>query len=125
MKTGIFVGRFQPFHDGHKKCIEKILEDCDHCIVLSRDTERSEKNPFEFEKCKAMIRAQFPDESKVSIVKITDPSSKLSVYIGRDVGYELIHLDEKTEAISATDLRKKLYSEAGKAYKENPHPLEQ
>ncbi|MBU2213129.1 adenylyltransferase/cytidyltransferase family protein [Patescibacteria group bacterium] len=125
MKTGIFVGRFQPFHDGHKKCIDKILEDCDHCIVLSRDTERSEKNPFEFEKCKAMIRAKFPDKSKVSIVKITDPSSKLSVYIGRDVGYELIQLDEKTEAISATDLRKKLYSEAGKVYKENPHPLEQ
>ncbi|MBU0458948.1 adenylyltransferase/cytidyltransferase family protein [Patescibacteria group bacterium] len=125
MKTGIFVGRFQPFHDGHKRCIEKILEDCDKCIVLSRDTDRSDKNPFEFEKCKAMIRVAFPDESKVQIMRVDDPDSKLSVYIGRDVGYELIQLDDKTEKISATDLRKELYANAGKEYKENPHPLEQ
>ena len=124
MKTGIFIGRFQPFHDGHKKCIEKILEDCDKCIIFARDTERSEKNPFDFAKCKAMIRAQFPDESRVSILRVDDLGSKLSVYIGRDVGYELIRLDRKTESISATDLRKKLYLEAGVSYKENPHPLE-
>ena len=122
MKTAIFVGRFQPFHDGHKKCIEKILEDCDHCIVFARDTVRSEKNPFGFEKCKAMIRVAFPDESKVSVQRIEDPDCELSVYIGRDVGYELIQLDERTESISATDIRKKLYTGAGKEFKDNPHP---
>jgi len=124
MKTGIFVGRFQPFHDGHRRCIEKILETNDRCIVLVRETEQSEKNPLELKKCKAMIRAVFPDESRVEIHTISDPGCRLSVYIGRDVGYELIQLDNQTESISATDIRKKLYEEAGKSYEENPHPLE-
>ena len=121
IKTGLFVGRFQPFHDGHKKCIEKVLESCDRCIVLMRETEKTEKNPFDVEKRKAMIRAAFPDEDQVEIQIFEDPGANLSVFIGRDVGYELIQLDESTEAISATDLRKKLYSEAGKEYDEDAH----
>lgn len=116
MKTGVFVGRFQPFHDGHKKCIEKILEDCDRCIVLMRETEKTAKNPFDVQKRKAMVRAAFPDEEQVEIQIFTDPGANLSVYIGREVGYELIQLDEQTENISATDIRKKLYEEAGKEY---------
>lgn len=125
MKTAIFVGRFQPFHDGHKKCIEKILQDCDRCIVMARDTKRSDKNPYDFEKCKGVIRSAFPDEEKVVIQRLDDPDCELSVYIGRDVGYELIQLDEETESISATDIRKKLYSDANKEFKENPHPMKQ
>jgi len=116
MKTGLFVGRFQPFHDGHKKCIEKILESCDRCIVMMRETEPTEKNPFDLEKRKAMIRATFPDENQVVIQDFSDPGANLSVFIGREVGYELIQLDAQTEAISATDIRKKLYEEAGKTY---------
>ena len=116
MKTGLFVGRFQPFHDGHRKCIEKILETCARCIVMMRETEPTEKNPFDLEKRKAMIRTAFPDENQVEIQDFTDPGANLSVFIGREVGYELIQLDEKTESISATDIRKKLYEEAGKEY---------
>lgn len=116
MKTGIFIGRFQPFHDGHRKCIEKILQECDRCIVMMRETEKTEKNPFDLEKRRAMIRAAFPDESQVCITDFEDPGAHLSVFIGREVGYQLIQLDAQTESISATDLRKKLYEEAGKAY---------
>lgn len=116
MKTGVFVGRFQPFHDGHKRCIEKILQNCERCIVLMRETDKTEKNPFDFEKRKAMIRAAFPNEQQVIIQPIEDPGADLSVFIGREVGYELIQLDEQTEAISATDIRKALYEEVGKDY---------
>lgn len=63
-----------------------------------------------------MIRAQFPDEERVLVQMVDDPGARLTVYIGRDVGYDLIQLDAQTEAISATDLRKKLYEESGKAY---------
>jgi len=121
MKTGLFVGRFQPFHDGHRKCIEAILETCERCIVMMRETEKTEKNPFDFEKRKAMIRAAFPDEQQVEIHVFTDPGAQLSVFIGRDVGYELIQLDDATESISATDIRKKLYDEAGKTYDKDAH----
>lgn len=116
MKTGVFIGRFQPFHEGHRKCVEKILSENDRCLILLRDTETTEKNPFDVEKRKAFIRSHFPDESRVSIVTVDDPGAHMSVYIGRDVGYNLIQLDAQTENISATDLRKKLYEEAGKQY---------
>jgi adenylylsulfate kinase len=111
MKTGVFIGRFQPFHDGHRKCVEHILSKNDRCIILLRDTDVTEKNPFDLEKRKALIRAQFPDPSRIEIQSITDPSADLTVYIGRDVGYQLIQLDAETEAISATDIRKKLYAD--------------
>lgn len=120
-KTGVFVGRFQPFHEGHKKCIHKILENCDRCIVMMRETEKTEKNPFDLDERKGQIRAEFPDEDQVIITDFHDPGAKLAVYIGRDVGYELIQLDEKTENISATDIRKKLYEEAGKEYDKDAH----
>jgi len=86
-----------------------------------RETEKTEKNPFDFEKRKAMIRAAFPDENTVGIQSFTDSGAELAVFIGRDVGYELIQLDEKTESISATDIRKKLYEEAGKEYDKDAH----
>ncbi len=112
MKTGVFIGRFQPFHEGHKRCVEHILSENDTCIIFIRDTEKTEKNPFDLEKRKALIRAEFSDESRIQIECITDPGADLSVYIGRDVGYNLIQLDAETEAISATDIRRKMYSES-------------
>lgn len=116
MKTAIFIGRFQPFHEGHRKCVEKVLQENDRCILMLRDTEKTEKNPFELAERKAAIRAHFPDESRLILQTLEDPGAHLSVYIGRDVGYDLIQLDAQTESISATDIRKKLYEEAGKAY---------
>jgi adenylylsulfate kinase len=112
----MFIGRFQPFHEGHRRCVEKILSEKDRCIIVLRDTERTEKNPIASAERIAMIRAHFPDKQRVEIVTIQDPGADLSVYIGRDVGYDLIQLDSSTEAISATDLRQKLYGQAGKTY---------
>ena len=108
MSTGAFVGRFQPLHDGHKACIRKVLEQHDHCVVLVRDTDQTDKNPFPYEERKKMILEAFPD-GNVSVVSISDPDANLTFYIGRDVGYGLIQLDAQTEAISATDIRKQLY----------------
>jgi len=120
-KTCLFPGRFQPFHEGHRKCIEKILETCDRCVVMLRETGKTPKNPFDLAKREAMVRAAFPDETRVEIVCFRDPGAELRVFIGRDVGYELIQLDERTQSISATDIRKKLYGEAGKTYDQSAH----
>lgn len=114
--TGIFIGRFQPFHEGHRRCVEHILAERDRCIILVRDTAESEKNPIAAAERIAMIRAHFSDTERVQILPIDDPGADLSVFIGRDVGYDLIELDAATESISATDLRKKLYMRAGKSY---------
>ena len=45
------------------------------------------------------------------------------VMVGEGNGHS--QLDEETESISATDIRKKLYADANKEFKENPHPMKQ
>ena len=88
---------------------------------MMRETEKTEKNPFDLAKRKGMIRAEFPNEEQVIITDFEDPGAELAVFIGREVGYELIQLDDNTESISATDIRKKLYEEAGKEYDKDAH----
>lgn len=59
--VAVFIGRFQPFHNGHKAVIEKALEIARNVIVLigSSDSPRSYYNPFTFEERADMIRDSF------------------------------------------------------------------
>lgn len=54
----VFIGRFEPFHVGHKEVLDKALELADNVIVLvgSAHQPRTVKNPFNFEERKMMIR---------------------------------------------------------------------
>lgn len=114
MKTGVFIGRFQVpntgLHDGHKACIDKILDSCDVCIIYVRSTLKNESNPLDFLERYKMIRKHYPDVNKVKIVEMPDPGCDLTVYYGRKVGYKIeqIKLDEATENISASKIRDKL-----------------
>ena len=38
---GLFIGRFQPFHKGHLKAVEWILERCDELVIAVGSTQRS------------------------------------------------------------------------------------
>ncbi|QLJ52738.1 MAG: Nicotinamide-nucleotide adenylyltransferase, NadM family [Candidatus Fermentimicrarchaeum limneticum] len=38
---GLFVGRFQPFHNGHMKAVEWILGRCDELVIAVGSTQRS------------------------------------------------------------------------------------
>ncbi|MEM4294555.1 MAG: nicotinamide-nucleotide adenylyltransferase, partial [Candidatus Caldarchaeum sp.] len=48
MKRGLFIGRFQPFHMGHLKAVDYILEREDECIVGVGSAQYSHtvENPF-------------------------------------------------------------------------------
>lgn len=48
MERALFVGRFQPFHNGHKKSIEQILEEVDEAVIAigSADSSHTNSNPF-------------------------------------------------------------------------------
>jgi cytidyltransferase-like protein len=110
MKTGLFIGRFQPFHDGHKACIRKILEDCDAVVVGVRSGPIDDDNPYTFSEVFEMIRKEFPhgsDRSTVRIIQLPDVGRDLVVYHGRDVGYsiEKLEMGEEIEAISASAIR--------------------
>jgi len=107
MVYSLLIGRFQPFHAGHKAIIDKLLgEDRNVCVAIM-DTEISERNPYTYEDRWQMIWSEYPHDlasDRVRVIKI--PQIDEAVY-GRDVGYGIrqIHLSRKLEAISATSIR--------------------
>lgn len=60
----VFIGRFQPFHMGHKSVIDEALKRANHVIILigSANLPRSLRNPFSVEERSSMIKQSFSDE---------------------------------------------------------------
>jgi cytidyltransferase-like protein len=109
LPTALFVGRFQPFHDGHKKLIEKGLRRVGQVCIAVRDTHHTDsKNPLPFHAVKCRIEsALWQYRGRVLIVQVPNITN---IFYGRDVGYTLerLVLDEETERISATDIRREI-----------------
>lgn len=100
----LFIGRWQPFHEGHKGLIDTVLNEGKSVVIAVRDTLISEKNPYTVFERIQMIRDIYGKNPNVKIIPIPDISE---VIYGRDVGWSIreIRLDSKTEAISATKVR--------------------
>ncbi|MBW2965638.1 adenylyl-sulfate kinase [Candidatus Woesearchaeota archaeon] len=110
-RHALFIGRWQPFHNGHKYIIDKAIEQGENVCIAIRNTEISEKNPYTVAQRIEMIRRVYGD--KVSSVVIPDIKS---INIGRKVGYDVNRVDPPAdiEKISGTNVR------AGKD--DNVHP---
>lgn len=107
--TALFVGRYQPFHDGHKALIVEGLKRVGQVCVAVRTTHRiDDKNPFDFEDVRARIEHSLREfEGQFVIVPLPNITN---VFYGRDVGYavEKIDLNSSIEDISATEVRRQL-----------------
>jgi bifunctional NMN adenylyltransferase/nudix hydrolase len=71
----VFVGRFQPPHNGHIEVCEQALANADHLIILigSADGSRNTKNPFTFEERADMMVWALPDyHGRVSFLPLPD-----------------------------------------------------
>lgn len=108
-ETALMVGRYQPFHDGHKGLMVEALRRVGQvCIAVRNTSGTDEKNPFSFEYVKAQIEHAMREyEGRFLVVQIPNITN---IFYGRDVGYgiERIELDSAIEAISATSVRSKL-----------------
>jgi len=72
----VYIGRFQPFHQGHLACVGEGLAMADTLIILigSVDQPRSQKNPWSYKERRQMIRASLTQEqnSRVKIAALRD-----------------------------------------------------
>lgn len=62
--TLAFIGRFQPFHNGHKAVVDKALELADKVAIVigSHDIPRNSRNPFTTAERIKMITVVYPAE---------------------------------------------------------------
>jgi adenylylsulfate kinase len=107
--TALLIGRYQPFHDGHRALILEAIERVGQVCIAVRDTQGTDaKNPFSFEYVRARIEHGLrAHEGKFTVIPLPNITN---VFYGRDVGYKIerIDLDQSLQEISATKERAKL-----------------
>jgi energy-coupling factor transporter ATP-binding protein EcfA2 len=109
-ETVQMLGRWQPWHDGHRALFERAIAKTGQVCIMIRDCQGWQgSNPFEIAKVKSFIQrdldplyqGQYTIQVVPNIVNIT---------YGRDVGYTITQetFDDRTHNISATKIRKEL-----------------
>lgn len=108
--TALLIGRYQPFHEGHKALVEAALRRTGQVCIGIRDTHGVDaKNPFTFDFVRARIEEALRAHSGRFVVM---PLPNIAaVFYGRDVGYlvERIDLDDPAlHSISGTKKRQQI-----------------
>lgn len=109
-KYAIFIGRFQPYHQGHISLIMQKINDGIPALIMVRDIAPDDKNPFTTKQTVNMIEkyhAAHNHDVKVMIIPDIE-----SVNYGRGVGYEINEFSppENIGWISATKIRESIKS---------------
>jgi adenylylsulfate kinase len=106
----MFIGRWQPLHDGHKAMFQKAMQQGKNVLICVRAGEVNEKNPFTSEQVKENIETNYASFFKQGEVKVMIIPDICSVEFGRGVGYDIIeHIPPSEIAeISATKIREEM-----------------
>jgi len=106
----LFIGRWQPLHQGHKLLFGKVLEAGGNVCIAIRSQVPDEKNPFTAEQVKQNIEDFYRYEIEKQRVKVIVIPDICSVEFGRGVGYDIIEHVPPTEVaeISATKIREEM-----------------
>jgi len=107
--TAQMLGRWQPWHLGHQILFNEIIKKTGQVIIMVRDVQGVDDNPFNFETIKKTINEKLSPDFKGRFKIILVPNITNICY-GRGVGYKLeeIVLPKKIQEISATKIRKQL-----------------
>ena len=100
LNTALIIGRWQPWHKGHRELFKAALSRAEKVAIGVRATfETDGKNPFSFEEVKKFIDDDLRTEysGKYDIIDLPNITN---VIYGRDVGYkvEKISFDKETES---------------------------
>jgi hypothetical protein len=107
--TALFIGRYQPFHEGHRSLIAEGIRRVGQACVAIRNTHGIDgKNPFPYEYVRARVEHGLREyEGQFTTIPLPNITN---IFYGRDVGYsiERIELNDELESISATKTRARL-----------------
>ncbi len=111
MKYSMFIGRWQPWHKGHRWLIDQRLSENKNVLICIRDMDTDEDNPYKPIEVKENLEKELHDLIKENRVKVIIIPDIESVNYGRGVGYDIIeHTPPKDiKEISATKIRKELF----------------
>ena len=110
IETVQMLGRWQPWHDGHRALFERLLAKTGQVIIQVRDVQGWQgSNPFEVEKVKSFIKRDL-DPLYQGQYEIQVVPNIVHIGWGRGVGYTAGEetFDEAITDISATKIRKEL-----------------
>ncbi|MCP4762605.1 MAG: hypothetical protein GY870_12565 [archaeon] len=98
-KYNLFIGRYDPFHKGHKYIIDSFIDNSKHVCIAVRDCESNTST----EERVLAIKSVYKNNPMVKVITIPDIEQ---VCIGREVGYSIVEVPEDIKIISATKIRK-------------------
>lgn len=109
-ETVQMLGRWQPWHAGHRALFERAIAKTGQVVIQIRDCQGWQgSNPFAIEQVKSYIRRDldplFQGQYEIQVVP-----NIVNITYGRDVGYKIEQetFDEVIHSISATKIRKEL-----------------
>ena len=112
MKYSMFIGRWQPWHDGHRWLIDQRLNEGKNVLICVREVSQDDKNPYNPIDVKKNVEKELIDLINSGRVKVIIIPDIESVNYGRGVGYDIIEHTppKKIGEISATKIREKLFT---------------
>ncbi len=111
MKYSMFIGRWQPWHNGHRWLIDQRLKEGRNVLICIREVSEDNQNPYNPLDVKKNIEKELEDLINNNTVKVIIIPDIESVNYGRGVGYDIIeHIPpDDIGNISATKIRKQLF----------------
>ena len=109
-ETVQLLGRWQPWHSGHRALFERALKKTGQVCIMIRDCQNwNDSNPFDIEQVKKNIRSDL-DPLYEGMYEILVVPNITNITYGRDVGYllEKEEFDTAVEKISGTQIRKEM-----------------
>lgn len=106
----LYIGRWQPWHEGHRWLIDQRLKLGLNVCIAIRDIKPNSDQPWTAQQVKENLLLELKDlieEERVKVIIIPDIES---VNYGRGVGYSIIeHIPpQQVKEISATSIREQM-----------------
>lgn len=107
-ESTLLLGRYQPWHEGHRALFERALAKTGQVIIQIRDCQGwNGSNPFEFSKVVKFIKQDLDPiyQGRYEVMLVPNITN---ITYGRDVGYKIEQevFDDSIHSISATNIRK-------------------